>query len=148
MAGAFDKNRNWLRAAVFRTTFFFVFWLILYGMKSPDFVIGVSAAIAATWASLLLLSPGQWHLDPVALSKLILHFAIQSADELVAAVGGLRTVRPIVDRSWIRRQLIRPCWRARPMPGRDDLFPRNGPITTAARCRHQQAAHSIFHIFN
>ena len=33
------------------------------------------------------------------------------------------------------------------MPGRDDLFPCNGPITAAARRRQQQAAHSIFHIF-
>jgi multicomponent Na+:H+ antiporter subunit E len=91
MAGAFDKNRNWLRAAVFRTTFFFAFWLILYGMKSPDFVIGVSAAIAATWASLLLLSPGQWHLDPVALSKLFLRFAIQSI------VAGIDVARRALD---------------------------------------------------
>ena len=48
MARSFDRYRNWFRPAVFRATFFFGFWLILYGVKSPDFVIGASTAIAAS----------------------------------------------------------------------------------------------------
>ena len=78
MAGSIDTYRNWLRAAVPRASFFFGFWLILYGIKSPDFVVGALAAIAATWASLCLLSPGQRRLDLVALSKLLLRFPSQS----------------------------------------------------------------------
>jgi len=91
MARPFDRYRSWFRPAVFRATFFFGFWLILYGVKSPDFVIGASTAIAASWASLLLLSPGQWRLDPVALSKLSLRFAIQSI------VAGIDVARRALD---------------------------------------------------
>jgi multicomponent Na+:H+ antiporter subunit E len=75
----------------FQNDIFLRVWLILYGMKSPDFVIGISAAIAATWASLLLLSPGQRYLDPVALSKLFLRFSIQSI------VAGIDVARRALD---------------------------------------------------
>jgi len=78
MAGSFPINRNWLGATVFRAALFFGFWLILYGVKSPDFIVGVFAAIAATWASVLLLSPGEWRFDLIALSKLVARFAFQS----------------------------------------------------------------------
>jgi multicomponent Na+:H+ antiporter subunit E len=91
MAGPFDMNYNWLLAALFRVMLFFGFWLILYGVRSPDFVIGVPAAIAAAWASLLLLSPGRWRLDPVKLSKLFLRFAIQSI------VAGIDVARRALD---------------------------------------------------
>jgi multicomponent Na+:H+ antiporter subunit E len=65
--------------------------LILYGVKSPDFIVGVLAAIGATLASLVLLPPGQWRLDPVALSKLFLRFAIQSV------VAGIDVARRALD---------------------------------------------------
>ena len=93
MAGSVDRYRRWLRLrpAAFRATFLFGFWLILYGVKSPDFIVGVLAAIAATWASLILLPPGQWHLNPVALSKLFLRFAIQSI------VAGIDVARRALD---------------------------------------------------
>ena len=91
MTRPLDRYRHWFRPAVFRATFFFGFWLILYGVKSPDFVVGILAAIAATWASLLLLSPLQWRLDLVALSKLFLRFAIQSI------VAGIDVARRALD---------------------------------------------------
>ena len=91
MAGSVDRYRNWLRPAAFRGTFLFGFWLILYGLKSPDFIVGVLAAIGATLASLVLLPPGQWRLDPVALSKLFLRFAIQSV------VAGIDVARRALD---------------------------------------------------
>jgi len=72
------EYRKWLGAAVFRVTSFFGFWLVLYGIESSDFLVGVFAAIGATWASLLLLSPGEWRFDLIALSKLIARFAFQS----------------------------------------------------------------------
>ena len=91
MASSVDRYRNWLRPAAFRGTFLFGFWLILYGVKSPDFIVGVLAAIGATLASLVLLPPGQWRLDPVALSKLFLRFAIQSV------VAGIDVARRALD---------------------------------------------------
>jgi multicomponent Na+:H+ antiporter subunit E len=91
MARPFDRYRNWFRPAVFRATFFFGFWLVLYGVKSPDFIVGVFTAIGAAWASLRLLSPGHWRLDPVALSKLSLRFAIQSI------VAGIDVARRALD---------------------------------------------------
>jgi multicomponent Na+:H+ antiporter subunit E len=91
MARPFDRYRNWFRPAVFRATFFFGFWLVLYGVKSPDFIVGVFTAIAASWASLLLLSPGQWRLDPVAPSKLFVRFAILSI------VAGIDVARRALD---------------------------------------------------
>jgi multicomponent Na+:H+ antiporter subunit E len=83
--------RNWLGAALFRTTFFFGFWLILYGVKSPDLLVGFSTAIVATWASLLLLSPGRWRFNPIALSKLFQRVAIQSI------VAGIDVARRALD---------------------------------------------------
>jgi multicomponent Na+:H+ antiporter subunit E len=91
MAGSVDRYRNWFRPAAFRATFLFGFWLILYGVKPPDFIVGVLAAIGATLASLVLLPPGQWRLDPVALSKLFLRFAIQSV------VAGIDVARRALD---------------------------------------------------
>jgi multicomponent Na+:H+ antiporter subunit E len=82
---------NWLGAALFRATFFFGLWLILYGVKSPDFIVGVFAAVAATWASLRLLPPRRWRLKPVALSQLFLRFAIQSI------VAGIDVARRALD---------------------------------------------------
>ena len=69
---------NWLGAALFRTTFFFGFWLILFGFTSPDFIVGISAAVVATWTSLLLLPSGRRRVHPIALAKLVPRFAIQS----------------------------------------------------------------------
>jgi hypothetical protein len=43
MANSVDGYRNWIRAAVFQNGL----WLVLYGGKSPDFIVGVFSAIAA-----------------------------------------------------------------------------------------------------
>jgi multicomponent Na+:H+ antiporter subunit E len=67
-----------VRGAFARTVFFFGFWLILYGIKPADFVVGAAVAIAAGWASLRLLPPGQRRLNLLALSKLVLRFPGQS----------------------------------------------------------------------
>ena len=86
MAGSVGY-RDWLGAALFRAAFFFGLWLILYGVKSPDFIVGVFAAVAATWASLLLLSPRRWRVKPVAMSQLFLRFAIQSVAAGIDVAG-------------------------------------------------------------
>src|SRR6516162_604552 len=57
----------------------------------PRWEPGALTALAGIWASLLLLSPGQWRLDPVALSKLSLRFAIQSI------VAGIDVARRALD---------------------------------------------------
>ena len=77
MAGSVRTARN-VHSALARTIFFFAFWLILYGVKPADLVVGALVAIAASWASLRLLPPGQWRINLIALSKLILRFPRQS----------------------------------------------------------------------
>jgi multicomponent Na+:H+ antiporter subunit E len=91
MAGSFPVRRGWLSAALFRWMLFFGLWLILYGVKSPDFLVGVLTAIAGTLASLLLLPPARLRLKAVALSKLFLRFAIQSI------IAGIDVARRALD---------------------------------------------------
>jgi hypothetical protein len=47
MADSVEGYRNWLRAAVFQNGL----WLVPYGVKYPDFIVGVFSAIAAIWLS-------------------------------------------------------------------------------------------------
>lgn len=61
-----------------RAAFFFTFWLILYGVKSADLLIGIIAAIIATWASQRLLPPGRRSLRPIPLVRLVLRYLRQS----------------------------------------------------------------------
>ena len=65
-----------------RAAFFLAFWLILYGINSGDLLIGIIAAIIATWASRRLL-PGRSSLRLIPLVRLALRFLRQS---LVAGV--------------------------------------------------------------
>jgi multicomponent Na+:H+ antiporter subunit E len=73
-----DTARYLLGGSFARVTFFFIFWLILYGVESADLLIGVAAAITATWASRRLLPPGRGILHPIALARLVLRFPLQS----------------------------------------------------------------------
>jgi multicomponent Na+:H+ antiporter subunit E len=66
-----------------RAAFFLAFWLILYGVKSADLLIGIIAAIIATWASRRLIPPGRGRLRPIPLVRLVLRFLRQS---IVAAI--------------------------------------------------------------
>jgi multicomponent Na+:H+ antiporter subunit E len=91
MARSFLVRRSWLGAALFRALLFFGLWLILYGVESRDFLVGVLTAIAATWASLLLLPPARLRLKVVALLKLFLRFAIQSI------ISGIDVARRALD---------------------------------------------------
>jgi multicomponent Na+:H+ antiporter subunit E len=97
MAGSLRTTRN-VHSALARTIFFFGFWLILYGVKPADLVVGALVAIAASWASLCLLPPGQWRINPVALSKLVLRFPRQSIvagiDVAWRALGPQMPLRP------------------------------------------------------
>lgn len=68
-----------LRAFLLRAAAGLCFWVTLIGMKPSNVAAGVPVALAASWASLLLLPPGQWRLDPLALIRLALRFVLQSA---------------------------------------------------------------------
>lgn len=57
---------------------FFCLWLAIAGAGAGDLLVGLGAAATATWASLLLLPPGQWSLRPVALAGFALRFLRQS----------------------------------------------------------------------
>ena len=73
-----DRARYLLGGSFARVMFFFIFWLILYGVKSTDLLIGAATAIMATWASGRLLPPGRGILHPIALVRLVLRFPLQS----------------------------------------------------------------------
>jgi multicomponent Na+:H+ antiporter subunit E len=57
---------------------FLAFWLVIAGPNPVDLVVGVAAAMAATWASRRLLPPGEWRFRPVALAGFTLRFLRQS----------------------------------------------------------------------
>jgi multicomponent Na+:H+ antiporter subunit E len=61
-----------------RAAFFFTFWLTLNGVKSADLLIGIIAAIIATWASQRLLPLGRRILRPIPLARLVQRFLRQS----------------------------------------------------------------------
>jgi multicomponent Na+:H+ antiporter subunit E len=66
-----------LRSPV-RAASFFAFWVILSGLNPLDLAAGFFTAIAAAWASLVLLPPGRWSLRPLVLARLVLRFLRQS----------------------------------------------------------------------
>lgn len=79
MGGFIATARNAPLSVSPRTVIFFLFWLILSGTKPADFVVGALATVAVTWVRLLLLSPSQWRLSPVALARLVLREFVKSA---------------------------------------------------------------------
>lgn len=73
-----DRARYALGGSPARAASFLVFWLILYGAKSSGLVVGVAAAIMASWTSTRLLPLGGARLRPIALARLVLRFPLQS----------------------------------------------------------------------
>lgn len=78
MNRVFDLAPLSLRAVLVRAGLLFGVWLIIAGLAPRDVVVGALATVAATWASLRLLSPGQWRLRPAALIRVVLRFLVQS----------------------------------------------------------------------
>jgi multicomponent Na+:H+ antiporter subunit E len=91
MDGSVHTPRSVRHASLARAAIFFVFWVVLCDLRPADLVVGVLAAIAATWASLRVLPPGRWSLHSVALARLILRFPLQS----IAA--GIDVARRVLD---------------------------------------------------
>ncbi len=65
-------------ATVARATGFLALWLVLAGADTADLPAAAVAVAAATWASLRLLPPGEWHPSPVALLRLLLRLPPQA----------------------------------------------------------------------
>lgn len=70
-------------SVILRAAGFLGLWLILAGVDPTDLPAGITAIVAATWASLHLLPPGRSYPSPAALASLALRFIRQS---LVAGV--------------------------------------------------------------
>jgi multicomponent Na+:H+ antiporter subunit E len=73
-----DRTAFLPRGAVSRTAVFLGFWVLLSGVKLTDLPVGAIAAVLATWASLRLIPPGVWRLQPLALAGLALRFVRQA----------------------------------------------------------------------
>jgi multicomponent Na+:H+ antiporter subunit E len=78
MGSTLKVSRNLPRGWLARTAGFFAFWVVLSGLNPVDLLVGVLAAVIATWTSLRLLPPGEWIFRPIALTRLALRFLRQS----------------------------------------------------------------------
>lgn len=84
-------NRALYRPAALRVLGFLVLWVVVTGGKPADLVAGTVAALAASCASLHLLRPGTRRVRPAALTRLVLHFLLQSV------VAGIDVARRALD---------------------------------------------------
>jgi len=66
------------RVAVARAAYFLAFWIVVAGIETADLIVGVLAAMAATWASLRLLPPGPRRLSFFVLARQAPRFVYQS----------------------------------------------------------------------
>ena len=73
-----DRTAFLPRGAVSRTAVFLGFWVLLSGADVANLPVGFLAAALATWASLRLIPPGVWRLQPLALAGLALRFVRQA----------------------------------------------------------------------
>ena len=73
------SSANSRRSARLRAIAFFSLWLILSGADARGLPAGALAATAATWTSLKLLPPADWHFSPAGAARLVLRFLLQSA---------------------------------------------------------------------
>ena len=71
-------SRSPFRAWFARTSSFFAFWQILAGLSLMNCLVGLVAALIATWTSLRLMPPGQWRFRPFKLARYALRFLRQS----------------------------------------------------------------------
>lgn len=78
LAAPHSSSRGTWRAAAIRTVGFAVVWAVLYGSDVAAFPVGLAAAVAASWASLRLISPGTFRLSPGRLFVLGYRFGLQS----------------------------------------------------------------------
>jgi multicomponent Na+:H+ antiporter subunit E len=78
-----------LGSVLSRGLLYFAFWVLLIGFKPVDLAVGLVAASAATWASIVLLPPGEFRLRLAGLARYSLHFAWQS---VIAGVDVARRV--------------------------------------------------------
>ena len=72
------KERQVLGSWIARGLGYFAFWVLLIGFKPVDLAVGLAAAAAATWASLILLPPGEFRLRLAGLPRYAVRFLWQS----------------------------------------------------------------------
>ena len=80
-----------LRSALVRAAGFLVLWLALAGIDPGDLPAAAAAVTGATFVSLRLLPPGQFHVSPLGLARLALRFLIQ------AVIAGVDVARRALD---------------------------------------------------
>src|SRR5262249_35706163 len=73
-----DAARAPMGAILARAGGFLALWLVLAGVDRADLPAAAVAVGGATWASLRLLPPQPWHLQPLALLGLVVRFLRQS----------------------------------------------------------------------
>ena len=78
MSSTVNVFRSLLRPALARTAGFLALWVILGGVNLTDLLVGVLAAVIATWTSLRLMPPGARQFHPLKLARYALRFLRQS----------------------------------------------------------------------
>lgn len=72
------KERQDFGSWIVRGLGYFAFWVLLIGFKPVDLMVGVVAAAAATWSSLVLLPRGEFPLRLAGLPRYVARFLWQS----------------------------------------------------------------------
>ncbi|HEY2528351.1 MAG TPA: Na+/H+ antiporter subunit E [Xanthobacteraceae bacterium] len=78
MNSSVNASRGTPSDAIVRMAEFLAFWLVLFGLSLRTLLVGILAAVIATWTSLRLLPVGVWRFRPLALAQLALSFLRQS----------------------------------------------------------------------
>src|ERR1700712_4854088 len=76
--GGLDGEPGLVSVALSRAIWLLGSWIVLKGSGPADLVAGVLAAGTASWISLKLLPPGDWHPRPVALVRMAVRLLYQS----------------------------------------------------------------------
>lgn len=140
MSIGIKTGRDAQRGSLARAASFLGLWLVLSGFTPVGFLVGMLAALTATWVSLRLLPPGPWRLRPIAASWLVLRFLRQSISAGVDVAW-----RALDPRLPLRTGFV--IYRTRLPPGavRDAFCTMTSLLPGTLPCGHDGAGNLVIH---